>query len=133
MVTANFEVEPKQGKFDEYLRLTKSLRAKLEAIGGFDEIEHFANDRTRRPVLSLSTWRNKKTVVRWRTQAAQEKGGFEVFEDHHVRVGEVIADSLPQAGLAAMEQRFDATEGNRAKVVTLAERWMHRPGVPKPL
>jgi heme-degrading monooxygenase HmoA len=87
---AIFEVQPKQGKFDEYLSLAKFLRPKLEAIDGFVEIDRFANERTPRRVLSLSTWRDEKAVVRWRTQsdhqAAQEKGRFEVFEDRHLQL-----------------------------------------------
>jgi hypothetical protein len=56
-----------------------------------------------------------------RVCGAQEKGRFEVFEDHHLRVGADIADSAPPAGLAVVEQRFDATEAGRVKVVTLTE------------
>ena len=56
--------------------------------------------------------------------AAQEKVRFEVFEDHHLPVGEVIADSAAPAGLAVAEQRFDAAEAGRPKVVTLTELMM---------
>jgi len=129
---AIFEVQPKQGKFDEYLSLAKYLRPKLEAIDGFIEVDRFASKRTPGRVLSLSTWRDEKAVVRWRTQsdhqAVQEKGRFEVFEDYHLRVGEVIADTAPPAGLTVAEQRFDATEAGRAKVVTLTELMMREPG-----
>jgi hypothetical protein len=38
-------------------------------------------------VLSLSTWRDEKALIRWRTlgvhHEVQEKGRFEVFEDYH--------------------------------------------------
>ena len=76
-------------------------------------------------MLSLSTWRDEKSVVRWRTQGdhhgVQEKGRFEIFEDYHLRVGEVIADSdLPQ-GLSFVQQRFDETEIGEAKAVTISE------------
>ena len=123
MFAAIFEVQPEQGKFDEYLSLAEFLHPKLEAIDGFVEINRFANERTSRRVLSLSTWRDEKAVVRWRTQAAQEKGRFEVFEDHRLRVGEVIADTA-----LAGEQRFDATEAGRAKAVTLTELMMKEEG-----
>jgi len=53
-----------------------------------------------------------------------------------LRVGEVIAESAPPAGLASVE-RFDATEAGRAKLVTVTELTMrgraHRPAVPNPI
>jgi heme-degrading monooxygenase HmoA len=128
---AIFEVQPRQGRFDEYLSLAKYLRPKLEAIDGFIEIDRFVNARTQGRVLSLSTWRDEKAVVRWRTQkdhqAIQQRGRFEVFQDYHLRVGEVIADTAPPAGLAVVEQRFDATEAGRSKFVTLTELMMQEP------
>src|SRR6266576_2356358 len=37
-----------------------------------------------------STWRDEKSVVRWRTEGehhvVQEKGRFEIFRDYHLRV-----------------------------------------------
>src|SRR5215510_14682297 len=114
MFVAIFEVRPKQGKFEEYLGLAKFLRPKLEAIEGFVDIDRFASGRSRGRVLSLSTWRDEKAVVRWRTQgehqAVQEKGRFEIFQDYHLRVGEVTADSQPPQGLAIEQKRLDETE-----------------------
>jgi len=51
----------------------------------------------------------------------QEKGRFEVFEDYHLRVGEITADTGPPKGTAVSEQRFDATEVGKVKVVTITE------------
>jgi hypothetical protein len=72
-------------------------------------------------ILSHSTWRDEKSVVRWRTvgehHAVQQRGRAEVLGDYHLRVGEVTADT---AG-ALREQRFDATEIGAAKVSTLTE------------
>ena len=125
MFAAIFEVQPKQGKFDEYLSLAKYLRPKLERIDGFIDVDRFASKRMPARILSLSTWRDEKSVVRWRTQsdhqAVQEKGRFEIFEDYHLRIGEVISDTAPPEGLAVVEQRLDATEAGQAKVVTLTE------------
>jgi hypothetical protein len=76
-------------------------------------------------VLSHSTWRDEKSVIRWRTHAGhhliQGKGRSEVFADYHLRVGEVTADSHPPAGHPVQEQRLDATEVGAAKVCTLVE------------
>src|SRR5215813_12587630 len=133
MFAAIFEVQPKQDKFEEYLSLAKYLRPKLEAIDGFIEIDRFASEQAARRVLSLSTWRDEKAVVRWRTQsdhqAVQKKGRFEIFDDYHLRVGEVMADTAPPEGFTLVEQRFDATEAGPAKVVTLTELLVEEPGV----
>ncbi len=125
MFAVIFEVQPKPGKFDEYLDLAKFLKPKIEAIEGFIDNDRFESTRTQGRVLSLSTWADEKAVIRWRTQGdhhrVQEKGRFEVFEDYQIRIGEITADTAPPNGLAVKEQRFDATETGRAKVVTVTE------------
>src|SRR5262249_25846940 len=76
-------------------------------------------------VLSLSTWRDEKAVVRWRTQGehhgVQKKGRFEIFQDYHLSVGEITDDSEPPKGLRVEEQRFDTTETGEAQVATITE------------
>src|ERR671935_314340 len=125
MFAVIFEVQPKPDKFDDYLDLAKFLKPKLEAIEGFIDNERFESKRSKGRVLSLSTWADEKAVIRWRTQGehhgVQEKGRFEVFEDYHLRVGEITADTGPPKGTAVREQRFDATEIGKAKVVTITE------------
>jgi heme-degrading monooxygenase HmoA len=73
-------------------------------------------------VLSLSIWRDEKALIRWRAQGdhhgVQEKGRFEVFEDYHLRVGEIFADSKAPP---ATQQRFDETEVGEAKAVSVIE------------
>ena len=51
----------------------------------------------------------------------QEKGRFEVFEDYHLRVGEVTADTQAPSGGHLEQQRFDATEVGAAKVISVCE------------
>jgi heme-degrading monooxygenase HmoA len=76
-------------------------------------------------VLSHSTWRDEKSVVRWRTEgehhAVQEKGRFEIFQDYHLRVGDVMADTAPPKEAPIRERRFDETEVGEAKIATLTE------------
>ncbi|MBA2351163.1 MAG: antibiotic biosynthesis monooxygenase [Burkholderiales bacterium] len=125
MFAVIFEVQPKKERKDEYLDLAKHLKPILEAIDGFIDNERFVNQRNERRILSLSTWRDEKAVVRWRTHGehhtVQEKGRFEVFEDYHLRVGEVTADSHPPAGGSVDEMRFDETSIGAAKVCTITE------------
>ncbi len=124
MFVVIFEVQPKRERWDDYLALAKQLRPKLEAIDGFIDNERFASKKTEGRVLSLSTWRDEKSVVRWRTQGdhhgIQGKGRFEIFEDYHLRVGEITSDSATSAATIA-QQRFDETEIGAAKVCTITE------------
>jgi heme-degrading monooxygenase HmoA len=125
MFAVIFEVQPKPERWNDYLDLAKQLKPKLEAIDGFIDNERFESKRTKGRLLSLSTWRDEKSVVRWRTHGehhgVQEKGRFEVFADYHLRVGEITSDSQPPRGLSVAQQRFDATEIGQAKVVTVTE------------
>lgn len=125
MFAVIFEVQPKKERFDEYLNLAKYLKPELERIDGFIDNERFASRRTAGRVLSLSTWRDEKAVIRWRTlgvhHMVQEKGRFRVFEDYHLRVGEITADTHIPAGQTLREQRLDETEVGTAKVATISE------------
>jgi len=125
MFVVIFEVQPKKERWDDYLALAKQLKPKLEAIDGFIDNERFRSQRTEGRLLSLSTWRDEKAVVRWRTHGehhgVQEKGRFEVFQDYHLRVGEVTADTHPPKGLVVEQERFDETEIGAAKTVTITE------------
>ena len=125
MFVVIFEVQPKKARWDDYLALAKQLKPKLEAIDGFIDNERFKSKRDEGRLLSLSTWRDEKAVVRWRTHGehhgVQERGRFEIFQDYHLRVGEVTADTQPPSGLLVADQRFDATETGDAKAVTLTE------------
>jgi heme-degrading monooxygenase HmoA len=131
MFVVIFEVTPRPDRWDDYLALAKQLRPKLEAIDGFIDNERFGSKRTPGRLLSLSTWRDEKSVVRWRTHGehhdVQRKGRFEVFEDYHLRVGEVTADSAPPNGLRTVSERSDATEIGAAKFCTITEA---PPGLP---
>jgi heme-degrading monooxygenase HmoA len=125
MFAVIFEVQPKQGRWDEYLDLAKFLRPEIEKIDGFIDNERFASQRSQGRVLSLSTWRDEKAVIRWRTLAVhhkvQEKGRFEVFQDYHLRVGEFTADNQVPPGQTLQQQRLDETEVGEAKFVTISE------------
>jgi heme-degrading monooxygenase HmoA len=125
LFTVIFEVQPKQNRWNDYLDLAKRLKPKLEAIDGFIDNERFESKRTNSRVLSLSTWRDEKALVCWRTQGdhhgVQEKGRFEIFEDYHLRVGEVTDDSDPPRGFSIVQQRFDVTANPQAKAVSISE------------
>src|SRR5262245_61539603 len=101
MFSVLFEVQPKPDRWDAYLEYAKLLKPELERIDGFlDNIRYHSLTREGW-LLSLSNWRDEKSLVRWRTQAkhhaVQAKGRSEVFLDYHLRVGQVTRDTrLPQ-------------------------------------
>ena len=125
MFAVIFEVKPRQERKDDYLALAKTLKPELEKIDGFIDNERFGSKRTEGLILSLSTWRDEKAVVRWRTLAIhheiQAKGRAEIFEDYHLRVGEITADTQVPAGQKLQEQRLDETAVGAAKVATISE------------
>jgi len=124
MFLAIFEVHPKAERFDEYLALAKRLRPTLEKIGGFVDNERFQSKRRGGWVLSLSTWRDEKSMVRWRTTGvhhiAQKLGRSEILQDYRLRIGDVTVDTDAPDNAPVHEQRFDETEIG-AKFATVTE------------
>jgi heme-degrading monooxygenase HmoA len=124
MFSVIFEVHPHADRKDEYLALGKQLKPILEGIDGFIDNERFESLMRPGWVLSHSSWRDEKSLVRWRAQgehhAVQRKGRDEVFEDYHLRIGEVIHDSVPQEH-SSEGQRLDETEAGIAKAASFTE------------
>jgi heme-degrading monooxygenase HmoA len=73
MFSVIFEVLPNEGRKDEYLELAKHLKPILEKIDGFVDNERFESQLKPGWVLSHSTWRDEKSVVRWRTEGEHHK------------------------------------------------------------
>ena len=125
MFSVIFEVYPKEERFEEYLGLAKHLKPLLEKVDGFIDNERFESKRHPGWILSHSTWRDEKSVIRWRTtdehHMIQEKGRSEILRDYHLRVGDVTADTDAPKEAPVHEQRFDETEIGAAKLTTLTE------------
>jgi heme-degrading monooxygenase HmoA len=125
MFSVIFEVNRKPDHLDEYLDLAKQLKPILHTIDGFVDNERFESQLRQGWLLSHSTWRDEKSVVRWRTEAehhgVQEKGRFHIFQDYHLRVGEVVSDTAPPKEAPIREKRFDETEVGIAKYATFTE------------
>src|ERR1700752_4792976 len=89
MFSVIFEVLTAEGKKDEYLGLAKNLKPILESIDGFVDNERFDSLRRRGWLLSHSTWRDEKSVVRWRTVAkhheTQRRGRDAGLQNYHFR------------------------------------------------
>ncbi len=125
MFSVIFEFRPMEGKRDEYLGLALHLRPILQSMDGFVDNERFESRLRPGWLLSHSSWRDEKSLVRWRTHAehhvVQARGRSDIFEDYHLRVGEQIADSDPPRHTTIAESRFDETEVGSAKLVTFTE------------
>jgi heme-degrading monooxygenase HmoA len=125
MFSVLFEVDPRPGQWGVYLGYAKTLRPELEQIEGFVDNIRYRSLTREGWLLSLSSWRDEKALIRWRTQArhreVQEKGRSEVFLDYHLRVGQVTRDTRLPEGYALQEQRLDETEIGEGTAVTLID------------
>ena len=125
MFSVIFEVLPNEGMKDDYLEKAKYLKPIIETIDGFVDNERFESRLKPGWLLSHSTWRDEKSLVRWRTvgehHAMQEKGRFEVFNDYRLRIGEATFDTDPPRQAPIRELRLDETEVGPGKFVTFTE------------
>jgi heme-degrading monooxygenase HmoA len=123
MFSVVFEVHPRTEQWDNYLGLAKMLRPELEQTDGFVDNIRYRSLTREGWILSLSTWRDEKAVVRWRTRVrhheAQERGRTEIFSDYHLRVGQLTKDTNVPAGYQLQEQRLDETEVGEASTIVL--------------
>lgn len=125
MFSVLFEVHPRPDRWDAYLGIAGTLRPELERTDGFVDNIRYRSLTREGWLLSLSGWRDEKSVVRWRTRKrhhlAQERGRREIFADYRLRVGELTQDTRLREGHALAEQRVDETEVGKATTVTLIE------------
>jgi heme-degrading monooxygenase HmoA len=125
MFSVLFEVHPKAEHWDTYLGVARMLRPEIERIDGFIDNIRYKSLTREGWIFSLSTWRDEKALVRWRTQskhhAAQDRGRTEILSDYHLRVGEIVHDSGLPDGEALRQQRLDETAAGNATTVTLID------------
>lgn len=123
MFSVIFEVRPRPESWNEYLSNAKMLRPELERVEGFIDNIRYKSLLRDGWILSLSGWRDEKSVVRWRTamrhRQVQEKGRREILADYHLRVGQITADTEVPQGYTIVEQRLDETEVGESKAITL--------------
>jgi heme-degrading monooxygenase HmoA len=123
MFSVIFEVHPRPEQWDNYLRNANMLRAELEKLEGFVDNIRYRSLTREGWILSLSSWRDEKAVVRWRTRMrhheAQKRGRTEIFVDYHLRVGQVTKDTKIPEGYELHEQRLDETEVGEGTTVIL--------------
>src|ERR1700729_4254266 len=110
MFSVLFEVNPHTTQLDRYLDLAKALRPELEQIDGFVDNIRYRSLTRDGWILSLSNWRDEKSLVRWRTRAhhhdVQAEGRDAVLADYHLRVGQITANTHILDGYTLTEQRL---------------------------
>jgi heme-degrading monooxygenase HmoA len=125
MFAVIFEVRPNPAQHDAYLGHAQALRPELERIDGFIDNLRYRSLSRDGWLLSLSTWRDEKALVRWRTHAGhhlvQQRGRGGVLLDYHLRVGEITADTHVSPGHLLRTQRLDETEVGAGTAVTLLD------------
>lgn len=123
MFSVIFEVQPRAEQWNAYLDKAKMLRPELEQIDGFVDNIRYRSLTREGLILSLSGWRDEKSLVRWRTKVrhhdAQAKGRSEILQNYHLRVGQVTKDNQLPPGHALCEQRLDETEVGEGTTITL--------------
>lgn len=96
MIAVIFEVEPTEGRKQDYLDIAAEMRPMLDDVQGFISVERFQSLTDPRKILSLSFFEDEAAVARWRTlsahRGAQKKGRNGVFDDYHLRIASVIRD-----------------------------------------
>jgi heme-degrading monooxygenase HmoA len=125
MFSVIFEVQPRAEQWNVYLDNARMLRPELEQIDGFVDNIRYRSLTREGWILSLSGWRDEKSLVRWRTKVrhhdVQAKGRSEILQDYHLRVGQVTKDNQLLPGHALQEQRLDETEVGEGTTITLID------------
>jgi heme-degrading monooxygenase HmoA len=137
MFSAMLEVHPISAQFDAYLGMAKMLRPELEKIDGFIDNNRYASLTREGWLLSLSSWRDEKALIRWRSQETHHKimqaARDRVFSDYRLRIGQAVSDTQLPAGQVLREQRLDVTEVGQGTAVTLHDgkfspEWLKQAG-----
>lgn len=96
MIAVIFEVEPADGRKEEYLDIAAEMRPMLDRIEGFISVERFQSLTDPRKILSLSFFEDEAAIARWRNlsahRGAQAKGRRGVFDNYRLRIASVIRD-----------------------------------------
>ncbi len=91
-----FEVQPAEGRKDEYLDIAAGMRPILDEVEGFISVERFQSLTDPRKILSLSFFEDEAAIARWRNlgahRGAQRRGRGGVFDDYRLRIAKVIRD-----------------------------------------
>jgi heme-degrading monooxygenase HmoA len=110
MIAVIFEVEPAEGRTDDYLALAAKMRPLAEATPGFISVERFQSLTNPGKLLSVSFFEDEAALDRWRQlyehRKAQAAGRGGLFAGYRLRVAQVLRDY-------GMENRAEAPEDSK--------------------
>jgi heme-degrading monooxygenase HmoA len=93
MFVVVFEVQPKEGREQDYLELAASLQPGIEQVEGFVSVERFESLSQEGRLVSISYWRDDESVKRWREHnrhhLAQLSAREAIFSDYRITVAEI--------------------------------------------
>ncbi len=93
MFAVIFEVEPKEGREQDYLDAAASVKPALEEIEGFISVERFRSLAAPGKLVTISYWADAEAVKRWREHnrhhLAQLSAGAPIFTGYRITVAEV--------------------------------------------
>ena len=111
MIAVIFEVEPGEGRAQDYFDIAAELRPLLDGMDGFISIERFESLTQKGKYLSLSFWRDEAAVKAWRNlephRQAQRAGRGGIFLGYRLRIAEVVRDY-------GMDDRAEAPADSKA-------------------
>lgn len=125
MFSVLFEILPRADQRDAHASLGESLIPELGQVPGFVDSTLYRSLARHGWLLSLSSWRDEKSLVRWRTNKrhhdAQVIGRAEMLEDYRFRICEVTYDTEIPEGCRLRDQRLDETETGSGTAITLID------------
>jgi heme-degrading monooxygenase HmoA len=93
MFVVVFEVQPKDGREQDYLELAASLQPGIEQIEGFISVERFESLARPGRLVAISYWEDDDAVKRWREHnrhhLAQLSAREQIFSDYRITVAEI--------------------------------------------
>ena len=96
MIAVIFEVEPTEGRKQDYLDIAATMRPMVDEVEGFISVERFQSLTDPSKILSLSFFEDEDAIQRWRNlhahRQAQAKGRGGIFADYRLRIAHVIRD-----------------------------------------
>lgn len=96
MIAVIFEVQPAEGREEDYLAMAATMRAELQKQPGFVSVERFRSITNPGKLLSLSFWEDEEAVRAWRChgghRGAQRAGRDGMFAGYRLRVAAVLRD-----------------------------------------
>ncbi len=98
-----FEVQPTPEGRGRYFEFAAALRPEVDQNPGLVFIDRYESLSRPGVILSHSLWRDEASLARWRSNekhyAAQCAGRQHLFADYRLRIGMVVEDWAPAAGL----------------------------------